>query len=424
MRLPSAPSWQQQVGLFGPLEVPYVDQRSVRSGMSLSWIVMALAAPGLLLGLAMLWAAWRTIGGLDDLSEVSVEKREAWPTLSLISPACDEEAKVEASLRSALDSHYPALEVVAIDDRSTDRTGEIIDKIAGVDDRVRAVHIEELPAGWLGKLNAMARGVEVASGAWLLFADADVVFSRHALQKAVTYAEANELDYLTLFPRIESTTLWTDIVFNAVGTLALPGARPWSVRDPKSAAILGGGAFILIRRVAYDAGPGLAWMRLEVADDQMLCGLIKRHGGTCDVVNGSGEVHLVWYSSLGEVASKMQKGFFGCVAQFSLLKGLAVSLLLAYIGLFPLLALVSGAGWAASVPVLGLLSMTVAALVVGDWVRGPWLPRLALGLGLLLLSAMVAWSSLVGWRQGGITWRGTFYSSELLDPHQRLGRGR
>ncbi len=388
----------------------------------MNWLVIAAAAPGLLLGLAMLWAAWRTKTALDDLSDVDIEGRESWPTLSFISPACNEEAVIEASLRSVLSGHYPALEVVAIDDRSEDRTGEIIDALAADDERLRAVHVKELPEGWLGKLNAMARGVEVASGQWLLFSDADVVFSEHALQRAVVYAESRGLDYLTLFPRIESSNLWTDAIFNASPALLLPAARPWSVRDPDSRAILGGGAFVLIRRAAYDAGPGLEWMRLDVADDQTMCQLIKREGGKCDVVNGCDEVSLVWYSSVGQMASMMQKGFYACVAQFSLLKGIAISLALVYIALFPLLALVPGGGWAAALPVLGLVSMTTATLVVGAWAKRPWLPSLFFGVGLLLVAAMTAWSSVVGWRIGGITWRGTFYSTELLDPHQRFGR--
>ena len=95
----------------------------------MNWFVIATTAPGFVLSLAMLWAAWRTIDALDNLSDVAIEGSETWPTLSFISPACNEEAVIEASLRSVLSGHYPALEVVAIDDRSEDRTGELIDAL-------------------------------------------------------------------------------------------------------------------------------------------------------------------------------------------------------------------------------------------------------------------------------------------------------
>ena len=388
------------------------------------WVVLIGAAPGFLFGVAMLWSVWRTVASLDALADTHIPDKDRWPVVSLISPACNEEAHLEASLKSVLSNHYPRLEVVAINDRSNDRTPQIIDTLAETDDRLKPVHITHLPDGWLGKLNAMAQGVEAASGEWLLFCDADVIFAPNALQKAIAYAESKQLDYLAALAKIEPTDFWADTVFNVLMPIMFVGARPWAVRNPESEAILGSGAFVLVRRSAYDASPGLEWMRLEVADDQTICALIKSHGGRCDVVNGCDDISLEWYHSLGEMVRMMQKNFFAIVAHFSLLRGLATALGTLYLGLFPLLVLVTGAGWASAVPALGLIAMIVATLWSSRWVARPWLPCLFPGIGLLLVAFMVTRASLIGWRAGGIFWRGVFYSSELLNAHQRYGRRR
>src|SRR6185503_6720653 len=99
-----------------------------------------------------------------------------WPKLSIIIPACNEAASIEAAVTSRLAQDYPDFEVCVIDDRSTDGTGAIVDRLAEGDPRVRAVHITELPEGWLGKVHALHRGVSIATGEWLLLSDADVHF--------------------------------------------------------------------------------------------------------------------------------------------------------------------------------------------------------------------------------------------------------
>jgi cellulose synthase/poly-beta-1,6-N-acetylglucosamine synthase-like glycosyltransferase len=125
------------------------------------------------------------------LRRLPVDARADWPRVSIVVPACDEEAGVLGALRSLLAQQYPSVQVVAVDDRSSDGTGAIMDRLAIEDPRLSVVHIATLPDGWLGKLNALQRGVEKSDGEWLLFADADAHLGPHTLKNAsatVTHA--------------------------------------------------------------------------------------------------------------------------------------------------------------------------------------------------------------------------------------------
>ena len=121
-----------------------------------------------------LWLALRIRAALPPLRDLPPPARDAWPRVSIVVPARDEGLHVAAALASKRSCGYPSLEVIAIDDRSTDDTGALIDRAAAADPRVVAVHVTELPDGWLGKVHAMARGLERATGEWVLLSDADV----------------------------------------------------------------------------------------------------------------------------------------------------------------------------------------------------------------------------------------------------------
>src|SRR5262249_44980479 len=141
------------------------------------------------------------------------------PSLTIVVPARNEEAEIEPALRSLLQLNYPQFEVVAVDDRSTDQTGAIMDRIAAepaAHGRLRIIHVQELPSGWLGKLHAMWLGSSesatlrntVQQGSeWLLFTDADCVFHPESLRRAVHYAMKTNTEHLVLFPTAHMKTL-------------------------------------------------------------------------------------------------------------------------------------------------------------------------------------------------------------------------
>ena len=384
-------------------------------------LVLGIAVASFAGWLYALYASQRTVRGVASLDRLPLRTREQWPTVSVIMPACNEAATIGESLGSLLAQDYENLHVVAVNDRSTDETGAIIDRRALGDPRITALHVSELPEAWLGKVHALHLGTKMARGTWLLFADADVHFGKEALKRAVEYAEVNDLDSLTALPDVLPMGLLADAVYAAAGSLLCAGGRWAEVRDPRSSAFAGIGAFILVRRAALERSPGFEWLRLEVADDMGLGLLIKQHGGRCDVVNGVGVMQLHFYSSFADMAAKMQKNYFGIMARFSALRAAVLAAFLVGSSLFPLVlcaapgrplvwALV-GAGW---------LSLLGTSLTFARWARRAWLPCLLIQVGLVLVAYLMVRSTILGMRMGGITWRGQLYPTTLLAAAQRV----
>lgn len=380
---------------------------------------LLLVAPPALASLAALAETARGLARLRTLGDAAAAL-ERWPRVTIVSPACNEERHVERSVRSSLALDYPDLQVVVIDDRSTDRTGAIVDHLAGEDPRVVARHVRELPDGWLGKLNALKLGVEASDGEWLLFMDADVHLAPDALRRAIGDAERHRLDLLTVVPTIESAGPLAGAIFGLSLAILSVGGRLQKVRDPRSPAVAATGAFILVRRAALLATPGFEWLKLEVADDFGLCLLIKSHGGRCEIVNARGAVKLEWYASFREMAVAMQKNLFAILGRFSVARSAGIAAFFAWLGLVPFAALVAAPMELRTIPVLTLAALAanvaLASRVTGRRRSGAGLVPLAC----LAMSAMVVRAAWVGWRIGGIAWRGVRYPAALLAANQRV----
>lgn len=383
-------------------------------------LFLFLTAPTALGWTAAFVAMLKLMRSVEVLADVLTARPDTPPRVSVVSPACDEAASVEASVRSWLEQEDVALQIVVVDDRSTDGTGAILDRLAEEDPRVTVVHVDELPSGWLGKVHALHRGVAGAEGQWLLFADADVALAPDALARAVSHAEAKGTDLLTAIPEVESADFWSDVVWSCLG--ATTGmARLWRTRDPRSESAFGAGAFILVRRTAFEQTPGFPWLRLEVADDQGLALLLKSNGFRCDIVNGRGLVRLAWYTSLRDMVVRSQKNWFCIVGRFALWRCLLLAALLVAVALSPFAILLPGVTptlWA--VPLVGQAAFLGAAALQAWWSRRPLLPVLFAPLGLLLVAIMIVRSGLLGHRLGGIEWRGVLYRSEALRGLQRF----
>src|SRR6201987_176994 len=177
-----------------------------RSGISVSYFHWVAAST-----LALIWL-WRLADAGLGMPKVSDISRAQWdqqpqgsPLVSIVVPARNEEAEIENTLTRLLSLDYRNFEVIAVNDRSTDRTGAIMDRIAaseGARGKLRAICIDRLPSGWLGKAHAMWMAASQARGTWLLFTDADVSFKPDALRRALAYAESEAADHVVLFPRM------------------------------------------------------------------------------------------------------------------------------------------------------------------------------------------------------------------------------
>lgn len=378
----------------------------------------------LLAFLSALGATALAMRRVPQLRRLPIDTRAEWPRVSVVVPACDEEAGVEGALRSLLAQRYPDVQIVAVDDRSSDRTGEVMDRLAAEDDRLAVVHIDALPEGWLGKLNALHRGVAKSNGEWLLFADADAHLGPDTLKKCISHADAHGVDFVSAIPHIGSAGFLGDVVFNVVTSALCLGVKPWRIPDPRTSTVGATGAFMLVRRTAFERTPGFEWLKLEVADDFGLCLMIKEHDGRCDMLLGRDEVKIAWYASLAEITSKMQKNFFAVTGRFSVPRIVAQALVMAWLGLYPLAALLLSAPHLAGWP-WGVLAVTVAVqllatIVASSWTGRPMAPSLLPWVGFALLSLMMLRAAVVGWRRGGIEWRGVLYPTSLLRDRQRV----
>ncbi|MHB8419413.1 MAG: glycosyltransferase family 2 protein [Myxococcales bacterium] len=384
---------------------------------------IAAAVFGCLYWAANLFYFLKARRALRVLGDLAPREPARYPRLSLVVPACNEAATVEAAVASRLADDYPDLEVVLVDDRSTDGTGAILDRLATSDPRVRALHLTELPPGWLGKVHAMDQGARAATGDFLLFSDADVHVAKGTLRRTVAWAEERRLDMLAVAPGIVAPGYWISTVLAAFVRTLLVATRSWAVEEPGSKAYLGVGAFNLVRRSAFARTAAFAWLRLEVGDDFGLGLLMKRAGHRCAVLNGRGCVTVEWYPTLRAMIAGAERAAFS-TCDFRLWR--ALTLAGGYLAAefsFTLAFLPVGLPW---LPALGATALSLALLT--SWVacRWSWIDSRTVPLfwvGTLLQVYMVARAGVLGALRGGIVWRGTLYRSEELRPGRRLRLG-
>lgn len=380
---------------------------------------LAVGVP-LLVWVALFVGTLRTLRAVPLLERLDPPLPATWPPVSVISPARDEADKIEAAMKASLSAGYPSLQVVAVDDRSSDGTGDILERLAAADPRLVVAHVTEARPGWLGKLAALDEGVARATGDWLLFADADVVLLPGALERIVAHCLAEGLDYVTAYPSIEPAGFLAGTCYAAMGPTLAGAGRLWAAADPDSDVAVGMGAFILMRRDLLERSEGLEWLRLEVADDMGLGLLAARAGGRCGVLNARGLLRLPWYSGVGEMFDKLQKNWFGIVGRFEPVRLAALAAAVLWCSTSGLLALVAPS----PVHVAGALAapalMLGTALLTSRWMGLPLLPAFFVPLGCVLLGAMMIHANVQGVRLGGIRWRGVVYPSAELKPHQRV----
>ena len=331
-----------------------------------------------------LWSAWCTVRlrrAVPLLANLDPPPPDRWPRLSVVVPARNEADTLEPAARTLLAEDYPDLEIILVDDRSSDETGRIVDRIAAGDTRVKAVHITELPEGWLGKVNALDRGLAESTGQFVLFTDADVHFQTGTLRKAVGYCEHEGLDHLAAFPDVWSAGFVVDAMLSVfLRHFSLFVTRPSAMEKADSRAFLGVGAFNLVRRKALEATEGFEWLRLEVADDMGLGLMMKRSGARCGVVAAFGHVGLHWYRSVAEAARGTEKAW-ATLSHFSLARTLATVLVVLAAEMSPFLLLLPLAserlrttGYAG----IGVLAAYVFCVIrLSRWAKVRVLPALA-----------------------------------------------
>ena len=333
--------------------------------------------------------------------------------VSIVVAARNEQRHIRQAVESLMDQDYPQLEVIVVNDRSTDETAAICNNLARSHDRLKVSHITQLPYGWLGKNHALYTGAQQASGDYLLFTDADVIMHPTAVSRAISFMQQGNLDHLAVSPQASQKGTLLNLLVGTFLYLFTLGKKPWKARDRKSRFYMGIGAFNLIAADAYKKIGTHERIAMRPDDDMMLGLLVKKNHLQQDVLNGIGMINIEWYTSLGEMVRGLEKNAFAGLG-YSVLFAVVVCLCLFTFMVFPAVAVFFTTGVAR---IINLLALAVWAISYADnarfWKVPPW-HGIALPLGTALLIYAIANAVYRTLRSGGIDWRDTHYPLEDL----------
>jgi glycosyltransferase involved in cell wall biosynthesis len=338
------------------------------------------------------------------------------PWLTVVVPARNEAENLELTLETLLVSEYRNLRVLAIDDRSTDGTARIVDEFAArAPERISAIHIDYLPEGWLGKTFAMEVGTQNSASEYVLYTDADVLFSPSSLRRAMAFAVMTQADHVVVFPTPLVKGRGEGIVLGFLQVLGLWVTRPWRVQDPKARQdAIGVGAFNLVRREALEVLGGWGPQRMAVLEDVTLGRRMKAAGMRQRLAFGPELVLVHWAKGMRGLVRVMTKNLFsGVNFRPLLLLAACVGVVVMFLG-----PLAGVAWWRTGLPsLLALCSIGACYRLVSEWsrmdARYGWLYPVGAA---AMIWAMLR-SMLVALVRRGVMWRGTFYPLRELRMH-------
>lgn len=337
------------------------------------------------------------------------------PLVSILVPARNEQDRVlEACIRSILAQDYGRFEVIAVNDRSTDATGTILETLAQGDKRLRLIEGEELPPGWLGKPYAMHQALNQASGEWILATDADMIFEPSTLRTAMDRTLEAEGDALTLIPHFEAHSFWERVMLPTWEWVFLMFTIFYRINDPKTDGAAAIGGFFLMSRRVLDRVGGYERLKNEVMEDVRLAERIKRSRARLLIDRAPTLIRTRMYRTFREMWECSTKNWFsGLNFSFSLALLCVVSMYLGavappLIALAAAIAILSGTDLS-SLFIPGALSWVFQVLIMVVINRRAGIsPVYALTspLGLGVIYAMLFDSSIRITTGKGVTWKG------------------
>ncbi len=369
-----------------------------------------------------------TMKRIPRLTEVALDdampRGEELPTVYVVVPARDEEKSIAKSLRSLLAIDYPDLHVVAINDRSTDGTGAILQDLAHEIPRLHLVHIETLPPGWSGKNYACHRASlaiatlsqkKAPDRIWILFSDGDVFHTPDSLLRSIRLALKTGAGHLALLPKTVGGGILERLFTGAFGFFLLLGLRAWSISNPRSKSSIGIGAYNLVRLDRYQIAGGHEAIAFDVVDDIKLGMLLKRSGSRQILAHSGGLVYLRWQEGFFASMRGLLKNFFAGF-DYSWILVLAATLAFLFLGIVPLYGFLFSTSMSGIIA--GFLAIASASLLHGisaNGKSGKWILA-----GVLFpfiecaLAATVFTSALLASIRGYVEWRGMRYSLKEL----------
>ncbi|MEI7026912.1 glycosyltransferase [Paenibacillus sp. y28] len=393
----------------------------------ISWGAASLALVTLLYWFYMLYEVTNGLPAIEPLPAATDEPGSGdLPLVSIIVAAKEEESSIAETVRRLEAQSYPKIEIIAVNDRSTDTTGLKLNELKKWTEqkestglRMRIIHITSLPKGWIGKNHALYQGYLQAKGKYLLFADADVNLQPDAIRDAVAYMQQHETDHLTLAPTIKTGDWMLKQFVSFFFFTFFMFFRPWRAnRDKQRRFGIGIGAFNLIRRDAYERIGTHRAFAMRPDDDLQLGMQVKRSGLRQRFLLGLDSAEVEWYPNISKAITGLEKNLFSGF-DYRLGYALLGILLQLLFFVFPFAGIwiaywfggpwVSAAYLASIAIMLSLYAVFIRKLSRSSGIEAPFLPLAALVMAYTFIRAVF-----LTLRRGGITWRGTFYSLEEL----------
>jgi glycosyltransferase involved in cell wall biosynthesis len=383
--------------------------------------IVLLSAAMLIFSITCISAADLFFGvrGMRKLSNVKPLNGPEQPLVSVILPACNEEEHIEQAIRSQLDQDYRHLEIIAVNDRSTDSTGAILEKLKEKYESLKVIHVDSLPRGWMGKAHALQLGAESADGRYLLFTDGDVSMDHSTLSRAVGYMHGGDLDHISLiFRNVSSGLLLNSLILDS-GAGLLQLFRPWRARIKTSKNFIGVGAFNMVKREVYRAVGGHRSPRMHPIDDIMLGKIIKRGGYSQECLLGTDLVTVPWYADIGDMVNGLMKNAMAVINyRYSMLLPLLCVMIL--LNIVPFWAMIFSDGFTQLLffAVMAIKMITfycgTRLLNISPWCAPATIITPYISIFIVLRAAWLTY------RNKGIYWRGTHYSLEELRKNEPL----
>jgi glycosyltransferase involved in cell wall biosynthesis len=340
------------------------------------------------------------------------------PLVSVILPARDEEQNLPRCLDSLSAQDYPNLEIIVVDDRSTDRTGEIAHDAAMRDQRIRVLSIDHLPPGWTGKTHALQQAAELARGEWFWFIDADTDHAPESLSTLMEHARAEGASLVSLLPELRCESFWEQVAQPIAGVTLMQSFPLHVVNNDRSTLAFANGQCILIDRPAYLASGGHETVRDRFVEDIALAHEVKALGLKIRVMLSRGLVSCRMYSSLPQLTRGWSRILYDALDRkagrilLRLLDGVVFSQS-AHVALFAgvalwLLSAGPFANWLIGLSMIHhfwmyLVFTLVYRMSVPSSRYGLWYPLANLVVDCILFKALQMCFT------GQLTWRGTHY---------------
>lgn len=350
---------------------------------------------------------------IKNLSDQAACEPEHLPFISIVLSALNEENNIEGVVNSLVNLDYPNLEIILINDRSTDKTGDILERLKSNHSKINVFHIKELPEGWFGKNHALDFGSKKALGEWILFTDADVKMKPDTLLKAMSYALEHNLDHLTIHENHYRESFWLKVLLLGYNFTYCLRVKPWRIRYSWSKRNLGRGAFNLIRKDSYQKTGGHRAIALECLDDLKIGELIKTKGFRQDVVNAQDHVDFKWYGTLRDMIAGLEKNGFAFF-NYRILPTIHAIFFAFLFFVWPCFAIFIYTGWVQWINILNVCLCFYFSLLVAREFRLPITCSFFYPIAVLLLLYSVFNSMISIYRNQGVVWRGTHYSLKTL----------